>query len=147
MKIILLQHVKGIGKKGEILDVSDGYAQNALIPKGLAQAATNNVLNNLKQSKAAVESKKEREKSRLLKTLTLINGKTVVIKEKLNEKGSLYHALGLKEIIRATHDQLGISTPNNLYTEKYALKASGSYSLNLAAYGEAASFTLTIESK
>ncbi|MFT6829609.1 MAG: large subunit ribosomal protein L9, partial [Candidatus Paceibacteria bacterium] len=125
MKVILLQFVRGVGEKGDIVEVSDGYAQNALMPRGLAKAATNTAVNKIQQDQASQLNKAEKEKERTLDALMNIQGKTVVIKEKLNEKGSLYHALGLKEIIRAVHDQLGISTPNNLYTEKYALKESG----------------------
>jgi large subunit ribosomal protein L9 len=147
MKVILLQFVRGVGEKGDIVEVSDGYAQNALMPRGLAKAATNTAVNKIQQDQASKLNKAEKEKERTLDALMNIQGKTVVIKEKLNEKGSLYHALGLKEIIRAVHDQLGISTPNNLYTEKYALKESGNYTLNLEGYGGKAEFGLTIEQK
>jgi len=147
MKVILLQYVRGVGEKGQIVDVSDGYAQNALIPRGLAKAATNTAVNKIKQAETSKINKAEKEKERILDTLAQIQGKSIVIKEKLNEKGSLYHALGLKEIIKAVHTQIGLSTPNNLYTEKYALKESGNYQLHLEAYGEKAEFTLSIEQK
>jgi len=147
MKIILLQHVKGIGKKGDITDVSDGYAQNALIPKGLAKAATNTVLNKIKQVEIVAQNKKDQQKKKTLKTLEVINGKSIIIKEKLNEKGSLYHALGLKEIIRAVHDQLNLSTPNDLYTQKYAFKEAGEYTLELSGYDQKAQLFLIITGK
>jgi len=147
MKIILLQHVKGIGQKGDITEVSDGYAQNALIPKGLAKAATDTVLNKINQTKMAELDKKEREKQKTLKILESINGKTIIIKEKLNEKGSLYHALGLKEIIRAVNDQLLFSTANTLYAEKYDFKEAGEYTLELEAYNTQAQLFLIITGK
>jgi len=112
MKIILTQHIKGIGKKGEVVEVSDGYAQNSLIPKGLAKVATNTALNKIKQAKTAALNKAEREQENIETTLSLINGKTITIREKLNKKGTLYHALGLKEIIRDVHEQLHLDTPN-----------------------------------
>lgn len=147
MKIILLQHIKGIGKKGEVTEVSDGYAQNALIPKGLAKAATDTVLNKIKQEKQVVKNKQEQERQRTLNTLESINGKSVIIKEKLNEKGSLYHALGLKEIIKAVHQQLKLSTPNSIYSEKYAFKEAGEYTLELSAYGKKAQLFLVLTGK
>jgi len=147
MKVILLQHVKGKGKKGEIIEVSDGYAQNALLPRGLAKVATNTELNKIKQAEKSSELKVQKDKEHAYRILDIINGKNIIIKEKLNEKGSLYHALGLKEIIRAVHDQLSISTPNTMYIEKYALKDAGNYTIELEAYGKKADFNLSIESK
>lgn len=147
MKIILTQHIKGIGKKGEVVEVSDGYAQNSLIPKGLAKVATNTALNKIKQAKTAALNKAEREQEKIETTLSLINGKTITIREKLNEKGSLYHALGLKEIIRAVHEQLHLNTPNTLYKEKYAFKEAGKYTLTLEAYNTRSQLFLVIEKK
>lgn len=147
MKIILLQNVKGIGNKGEIKEVSDGYAQNALIPKGVAKAATQSALNKITQTKKQIANKELQAKKRTLAILEKIHGKTIVIKEKLNEKGSLYHALGLKEIIRAVKEQLSIDTPNDLYAEKYALKESGEYTLELKAYGQTSQLFLVLTGK
>lgn len=147
MKVILLQNVKSKGKKGDIIEVPDGYAQNALIPKGLAKVATNSELNKIEQSEKSIKLKAQKDKEHALRILNILQGKTVVIKERLNEKGALYHALGLKEIIKAVHEQIKVSTPNSLYAEKYALKESGEYTLELEAYGEKSSFNLKIESK
>lgn len=147
MKIILLQHVKGKGKKGDIIDVSDGYAQNALLPRGLAKVATPSELNKMKLQEQSIELRNQKDIEHAHRVLDVVNGKNVVIKEKLNEKGSLYHALGLKEIIKAVHEQLSVSTPNTMYVEKYALKDSGNYTLQLEQHGKKAELHLTIESK
>ena len=147
MKVILLQHVRGKGQKGDIIEVSDGYAQNALIPGGLAKVATNSVLNKVKQAKAAIEKKASKLEAKTREVLKAIDGQKITIKEKTNEKGRLYHALGLREIIRAVHDQLKLSTPNTLYTEQYALKEIGEHQVVLSAYGLTASLTVYIEAK
>jgi large subunit ribosomal protein L9 len=147
MKVILLQHVKGKGQKGDIIEVSDGYAQNALIPRGLAKIATNAVLNKVQQAKAAAAKKAAKQESEIRKVLSAIDGQKVTIKEKVNEKGGLYHALGTKEIIRAIYDQLKLSTPNNLYAKNYALKEVGAHKINLSAYGQSATITVHIEAK
>lgn len=147
MKVILLQHVKGKGQKGEVIEVSDGYAQNALLPKGLAKVATSTELNKIKQAEKSQELRTEKEKEHALRVLALVAGKSVVIKEKLNEKGSLYHALGTKEITKAIHDQLSITVPKEMYQEKYAIKDSGNYILRLGAHGKNIELNLSIESK
>ena len=108
MKIILLKYVKGVGHPGEVHEVSDGYAQNSLIPQGLAKVATPTEINNIKLQKQSEVLQAEKQKREVLATLTTINGKTVTLREKLNEKGRLYHALGLKEIIKAVREQLSL---------------------------------------
>jgi large subunit ribosomal protein L9 len=147
MKIILLQHVKGIGQKGDITEVSDGYAQNALIPKGLAKAATITALNKIKQVASIQKLKKEQEKERTIKILETLNGKNIIIKEKLNEKGSLYHALGLKEIIKSIHEQIKLKVSHDLFKEKYAFKEAGEYTLELKAYNTQSQIFLVITNK
>lgn len=147
MKVILLQNVKGKGKKGEVIDVPDGYAQNALLPKKLAKVATNTELNKIKQAQKSALLREQKDRERAHRVLDLIRGKNIVIKEKLNEKGSLYHAIGLKEIIKAVYENLSINTPNAMYREKYAIKNSGNYLINLESHGMKSSFNLSIESK
>lgn len=147
MKIILLQNIKGIGNKGEIKEVSDGYAQNALIPKGLAKAATQNALNKITQTKKQLADKAAKDKKRTLSLLEKVNGKTITIKEKLNEKGSLYHALSIKEIVRAAKEQLDVTLKNELFKEKYSLKESGQYVLELESYDTKVQLFLVITSK
>lgn len=147
MKIILLQHVKGIGKPGDIVEVSDGYAQNALIPKGLAKAATAPELNKLKLTQEARADKKEKTKTMAESAMTSLNGKAIVLKEKLNEKGTLYRALNNKDIAHAIDTQLKIEVDEEFFVEKYALKEKGSYVILLKAFGKEAELHLTIESK
>jgi large subunit ribosomal protein L9 len=147
MKIILLQNVKGIGNKGEIKEVSDGYAQNALIPKNLAKAATQSALNKITQGKKQADQKAQQTIKRARATLEKLQAQTIIIKEKLNEKGSLYHSLSLKEIIRAVKEQLSIEVSENFFTEKYALKEAGEYTLELEAYGTTSQLFLVITSK
>ena len=147
MKVILLQYVKGIGDKGQICEVSDGYAQNALIPKGLAKVATSTEINKLQQAKKAQVMKEKKEEEQTLNILTQLNGKTVTILEKLNEKGRVYHALGLKEIIKTVQDQLSLNTHEALYIEKYALKEAGEYQIGLKGYGLKANLTVIIKQK
>jgi len=139
MKVILLKFVKGLGREGDIVEVSDGYAVNALFPKKLAQQATASIINKKKMAEKSAQIKAEKEKKETLSILNELDGKSISLKEKLNPKGKLYHALGLKEIIRAIKEQHNVSVPNNLFQEKYSLREAGKHSLVLKAQKRAIS--------
>jgi len=147
MKIILLKNLKGKGEKGDIINVPDGYAQNSLLPHGIAKAATVSEVNKMKQAEKTEQLKLVKDKDHAFRLLDIMSGKNISINEKLNEKGSLYHSIGLKEVIIAIHEQLAITVPENMFTEKYALKQSGNYQLELASHNRKATFNLSIESK
>ncbi|MCA9352308.1 50S ribosomal protein L9 [Patescibacteria group bacterium] len=147
MKVILQQYVRGVGDKGDVIDVSDGYAQNALIPRGLAKAATSTEINKLHLVKKTIQEKEDSERERILTAMKALNGKTVTIQEKVNGKGTLYQTIGVREIIRVVYNQFHISTPNTLYTEKYAFKECGEYELTLQAYDSTSRFYVVISSK
>jgi large subunit ribosomal protein L9 len=147
MKVILLKFVKELGREGDIIEVSDGYAVNALFPRGLAKQATASVINKHKMAQKSAIIKAEKEKELTISNLKKIEGKTIVFEEKLNAKGSLYHALGLREIIRAIKEQYKISIPNNLFKEKYAFKGEGKYTVELSAYNTDVEAIVFIEGK
>ena len=144
MKVILLKFVKGLGREGDIVEVSDGYAVNALFPKKLAQQATASIINKKKMAEKSAQIKAEKEKKETLSILNELDGKSISLKEKLNPKGKLYHALGLKEIIRAIKEQHNVSVPNNLFQEKYSLREAGKHSLVLKAYDSSATIIVEI---
>lgn len=147
MKVILLKFVKQLGHQGDIVEVSDGYATNSLFPKGLAKQATADIVNKQKMAEKSARLQAQKEKEITLNKLDKLEGKTILFKERLNEKGNLYHALGLKEIIRAIKEQYGLSTPNTLFVKKYALKDSGKHTIELDAYGKTIKMIVIIESK
>ena len=147
MKVILLKFAKDLGREGDIIDVSDGYATNSLFPQGIARQATAAVINKHKMAQKSAAAKSEKEEIATLLKLEKIEGKTIVFVEKLNSKGNLYHALGLKEIIRAIKEQYNISTPNTLFKKKYAFKESGKHTIELEAYGKTVKTTVLIEAK
>ena len=105
MKVILLQDVRGVGKRGDIKNVADGHAMNFLIPKGLARLADKEAVAEISQKK----DEKTKEAERIIKeyqTLKVaLEGKTITITKKADEKGSLYAAVGTKEIITALKKQ------------------------------------------
>lgn len=101
MKVILLQDVKGQGKKGEVVNVSDGYARNFLFPKNLATEATTGNMKTLEQQNKAKKLKKEQELDKAKELAAEIEKLTVEIKAKAGEGGRLFGSVTSKDIIEA----------------------------------------------
>ena len=101
MKVILNADVKGKGKKGEIVNVSDGYARNFLFPKNLAKEATAQNLNAAKVAQDAAKHKKLVEKAEALALAEKLSGKTVQLKAKCGEGNRLFGAVTAAEVAEA----------------------------------------------
>ena len=108
MKLILLEDVKSIGKKGQLINSSDGYAKNYLIPKGLAVEATNSNMNTLEQKKKTEEKHKLEELENAKELAKSLEEKKINIKVKTGENGKLFGAVTNKEIGVAIEEQTGI---------------------------------------
>ncbi len=108
MKVILLADVKGHGKKGELCNVSDGYARNFLFPKKLAIEADNTALNELKNREEAAAHHKKEEINAAKETAAKLEGKTVVIKAKAGGSGKLFGAVTSKEIAAEIKKSLNV---------------------------------------
>lgn len=135
MKVILLADVKGKGKKGEIVNVNDGYARNFLFPKKLAQeanAANLNVANQAigaKQHKIMVEKQQASELARELK------GKTVTVKAKTGENGKLFGAITSKEVSAALKEEYGKEIDKKKIVMDN-IKEMGEYEITVKLYAE-----------
>ncbi|GIO85507.1 50S ribosomal protein L9 [Paenibacillus faecis] len=101
MKVIFLQDVKGQGKKGEIKNVSEGYAQNFLIPRGLVRPATEGNVKTLEQQTAAEVKRKEKEKEEAIELGKKLEEVTVTLKAKAGEGGRLFGAITSKQVAEA----------------------------------------------
>lgn len=107
MKVILQQDVKGQGKKGQLVDVSDGYARNFLLPKKLAVIATAENLNTMKQQEKARKAQQAAEKAEAEALSKKLESLTVKVAAKAGEGGRLFGAVTAKEIseqLKAQHD-------------------------------------------
>jgi large subunit ribosomal protein L9 len=105
MKVVFLQDVKGQGKKGEIKEVSEGYAHNFLIAKGLASAATKGTVNQLDNQKKAEQRKKDQEKADAEALGAKLAEMTIQIKAKAGEGGRLFGAITNKQVAEALEKQ------------------------------------------
>lgn len=105
MKVIFIKDLKGQGKKGEVKDVSEGYAQNFLIPRGYARIASEGNMKTLEQQNLSEQKKKAQEKSDAEALAKTLNELTVVIKAKAGEGGRLFGAITSKQIAEALEGQ------------------------------------------
>ncbi len=127
MKIILLEDVKSLGKKGEIVEVKDGYAKNFIIPKKLGQEATKENMNNLKLKKQN-EEKIAREQLEEAKALAVeIEKMTVKTEIKAGEGGRAFGSVSSKEIAKAVAEQYGKDIDKKKIQLSEPIKAPGSF--------------------
>ena len=136
MKVILLQDVKKLGKKGEILEVAEGYARNFLIPKKHAAQATADTLNQLQQQKSAAENRQQRlldEAKLLASQLEKIEVKVLA---KAGEGGRLFGAITAKDITDAAKIQHGIELDRRKLEMPDPIKNLGSFVVNMKTHPE-----------
>lgn len=126
MKVILLQDVKGTGKKGDICEVSDGYARNMLIKRKLAKEATSVEVNSLKIQQDAQEFHRREEIKRLTDLSREVNGKTVICSVKAGEGGKIFGSVTNQEISLAL-SQMGYDIDKKKITLKEPIKNLGSF--------------------
>lgn len=131
MKVILLEDVKALGKKGEIVNVNDGYARNFILPKKLGLEANTKNLNDLKLQNAN-EEKKAREILEAAQAFAKdLESKTVVIKMKAGEGGRVFGSVSSKEIATAFKEQCGLDIDKKKIQLTDAIKAFGTYDVPL----------------
>ena len=104
MKVLLLEDVKGSGKKGDIIEVSDGYGKNFLVKKGLAEVATASGINEATQKKAAAAYHRAEEIKAQQALAAAINGKTVPVKIKVSENGKVFGSITTQHVAQALAD-------------------------------------------
>ena len=129
MKVILQQDVRGQGKKGQMVEVSDGYARNFLLPKKLAVTATPESINTMKQQEKAKKAQKAAEKSEAEAVSKKLEGLMVKISAKAGEGGRLFGAVTAKEISEALAAQHGLNIAKTKLVLEDPIKSCGSYSL------------------
>ena len=105
MKVILLQDVKGKGKKGQLLEVSDGYARNFMLPRKIAIEATPDAINTMKMNDKATAERIAKEKAAALELSTKLRGMTLVVTAKGGGQGRLFGAVTNAEIAAALEKQ------------------------------------------
>jgi large subunit ribosomal protein L9 len=136
MKIILLEDVKTLGKKGEIIDVNDGYARNFVLPKKLGMEANAKNLNDLKLQKA----KEERIARELLEQAQNfakeLESKEIIVKMKAGEGGRVFGSISSKEIAKAAMDQLNLELDKKKILLEDHIKTFGVFEVGIKLHSK-----------
>lgn len=131
MKVILQQDVKGQGKKGQMIEASDGYARNFLLPRKLAVPATAENVNTMKMQEKAKKTQEAAEKAEAEGTAAKLKELTVKVVAKGGNGGRLFGAVTSKEIADALQAQHGIAIPKTKIVQDEPIKAFGGYELKV----------------
>lgn len=147
MKVILKEDVKGLGKKEQMVEASDGYARNFLFPKGLAVEATAANINIMKTKKEAEAQKKEKEIAQAKELANKIRDITVTLKVKAGESGKLFGSITGKDVAEALKSQHKLDIDKKQLVMPDAIKAIGTFAVEAKLYPSISSkFTVKIES-
>ena len=136
MKVLLLQDVKGQGKKDQIVDVSDGYARNFPFPKKLAVVADNKALNEVKNKEASKQYKIETEKAAANAIAAKLAEVVVKISVNAGADGRLYGSITSKDIAEALAKQHGVTVDKRKIVMPDPIKAYGTYNFDVRLYPE-----------
>lgn len=147
MKVILKQDVKGLGKKEQMVEASDGYARNFLLPRGLAVEASATNVNIMKTKKEAESHKKEREIAQAKELAKKIKDITLTIKVKAGENGKLFGSITSKDVAEAMKAQQKLEIDKKKLVMPDSLKSVGTFEVEVKLYPDINSkFTVKIES-
>lgn len=139
MKVILRQDVKNLGEKGQLVEVSDGYARNFLIPRKLAEEASPVNINIMNMKKEAEKTKKERELMHARAMLDKLKNATLVIKAKAGENGKLFGSITSKDISDAIKKDFDLDIDRKKIHLPDVLKTLGDTEVEIRLYPQAVS--------
>ena len=146
MKVILLQDVRGKGKKGQMLEVSDGYARNFMLPRKIAIEATADAVNTMRMNDKATQERIAREKAEAMETAKKLRELTVTVTAKGGGNGRLFGSVTNQEIADALKAKAGIVLDKRKIVIADAIKNAGTYTVTCKlGYEISAPLTVRIE--
>jgi len=131
VKVVLLEDVPKLGKRGDVVNVADGYARNFLIPKRLAVMATEGEISRLKSEVLKKKEKEERRRKVLLEIKENLEGKEVILKAKAGNKGKLFGSITASEIAEAIKKTMGIDIDKKVVELASPIKEVGEHVVKL----------------
>ncbi|XOQ44115.1 MAG: 50S ribosomal protein L9 [Clostridium sp.] len=134
MKVVLLQDVKGTGKKGELVQVSDGYARNFLLPRKLAKEANAQVMSELKSAESARKWRIQKETEEAKAAAASINGKTIRLFAKAGQGGRLFGSITSKEIAEELKKSFNVNVDKRKIVLDGDIRAFGTYECEVKLY-------------
>lgn len=136
MKVILKADIKGVGKKGEMINASDGYARNYLFPRNLAMEASEGNVKTLEHQKAKEAKKKSEELANAKEFAKKLEELSVTIKVKTGDNGKLFGSITSKDIAEEVKKQHGVDIDKKKIVLEDAIKVTGSYDIDVKVYPE-----------
>ena len=146
MKVILLQDVKGQGKKGDLINASDGYARNFLLPRKLAKEADAGSIKQIEIQKESEAFHIAEEKRKAEETRAFLSGKSIRFKTTGCADGRLYGAVTAKDVSEKIGSELGLDIDKRLITISDTIKTTGEYTVRIKLFqGISAELKLIVE--
>lgn len=134
MIVILLKDIKGTGKAGDVVKVNDGYARNMLIPKGLAQIATDSNMRSLEKAKALQDEKYNKDKEEAMKLKDNLEKLRLIIETKAGEGGRLFGSITSMDIQKVLLENHKIDIDKKKIQLESPIKQAGNYELNVKLF-------------
>jgi large subunit ribosomal protein L9 len=147
MKVILLKDVPKIGRKYEVKDVAEGYALNFLIPRGMAEQAMAKAVGRLEILKKQMADKDKLETDLFEKSLAEIDGKTISVEEKANDKGHLFAQVNKTEIVKILRDRYRFEVSPESIVLDHPIKTIGEFEIEIKVHDQGAKFKLDVKPK
>ncbi|HHT50713.1 MAG TPA: 50S ribosomal protein L9 [Eubacteriaceae bacterium] len=146
MKVILLKDIKSLGKKGDLVEVSDGYARNYLLPKGLAVLASEGNIKKAKEEKKAQAKRKEKERQEAQELAQKLSNTTIIIKVKASDEGRLYGSVTSKDIAQELENQAKIKVDKRKINLSEPIRYIGNIDVDIKVYPQiTATFKVKVE--
>ncbi len=144
MNIILLQKIEKLGNKNDIVNVKNGHALNFLIPQGLAVVASADKIRQLEAQKQKAVNEKQKEEEELHKMINKIKDKKITLKKKASEKGVLFAAVSVAEILAAIKNDLGVKLEQKQVKIGKHIKEAGEHQVELLISGKKANLMMVV---
>ncbi len=145
MKVIFLKDVRGVGRIGDIKEVADGYAFNALIPRGAAEQATLEKIKKHEEVRARVASEHRAAEEALVARIKSVHGVRIVLRVKATEKGGLFKSIGAKEIAHVIQTETHTTIPLESISLEHPIKTVGDYTIPVTHASVRTEFTLVVQ--
>lgn len=147
MKVLLLRDVSGMGNKGQIKEVKEGYALNYMIPNKLAVPADGVTVKNFKVAEQAKKDKEAVHEELIKKTILEIKGKKVSINAKASEKGKLFKSIHGLDILKAFADEHDLKIDESWFPKNFSIKEVGEVSVLIEKGGVKAEIVVSIKAE
>ena len=134
MKVVLEQDVKGTGKKGEVVDVSDGYARNFLLPRKMASPADSSAVNAMNIQKSAAQHRKFEAGVKARELAKKLDNAVVKIPVRVGENGKMFGTVSGKEVAAALAEQLGTTVDKKKISLSDAIRSTGEYTAKISLF-------------